>query len=127
MRRPNAAGLHAKRPDRRDGTVHAATTRRWLAPAILLLILLAVIGGWALDDMMHRMSADDIAQTGSYKTEADSLKPLAVDRPDGVCWSDERDAQVRRRISDVIYAHGADPDVVREWDITAETAARAAQ
>ena len=52
---------------------------------------------------------------------------LAVDRPDGVCWSDERDAQVRRRISDVIYAHGADPGVVREWDITAETAARAAQ
>ena len=52
---------------------------------------------------------------------------LAADHPDGVCWSDERDAQVRQRITDVIYAHDADPGVVREWDITAETAVRTAQ
>lgn len=29
------------------------------------------------------LEADDIAQTGSYKTEADSTKPLVIDSPTG--------------------------------------------
>ena len=46
--------------------------------------------------------------------------PIASDRPDGVCWSDQEDAQVRERIRSVVYSRGADPAVVREWRITDE-------
>ena len=49
--------------------------------------------------------------------------PIAADRPDGACWSDDEDARVRERIRNVIYAKGADPNVVREWEITKEPAA----
>ncbi|KAB8288553.1 metallophosphatase [Bifidobacterium ramosum] len=45
---------------------------------------------------------------------------LASDHPDGTCWNEAQDAAVRQRISDVIYSMGADRNVVREWDITAE-------
>ncbi|WP_236036849.1 MULTISPECIES: CapA family protein [Bifidobacterium] len=49
---------------------------------------------------------------------------LASDHPDGVCWNETQDAAVRERIESVIYSMGADRNVVREWDITAEQAAK---
>ena len=53
---------------------------------------------------------------------------LASDHPDGTCWSGDQDAQVRQRIWNVIYSMGADQNVVREWNITAERgAAQSAQ
>ncbi|WP_223846932.1 CapA family protein [Bifidobacterium rousetti] len=48
--------------------------------------------------------------------------PISSDKPDGVCNSEAEDTAQRQRISKVIYAMGADPNVVREWNITAETA-----
>ena len=47
---------------------------------------------------------------------------IASDLPDGSCWSATKDAQVRARISKVIYSMGADPSIVREWRITDERA-----
>nr|WP_152234016.1 CapA family protein [Bifidobacterium leontopitheci] len=47
--------------------------------------------------------------------------PISSDHPDGTCWSADQDAQVRQRIWNVIYAMGADSNVVREWNITDET------
>ncbi|WP_420829355.1 CapA family protein [Bifidobacterium miconis] len=49
---------------------------------------------------------------------------LASDHPDGTCWNETQDAAVRERIANVIYSMGADRNVVREWNITAEQAAR---
>lgn len=46
--------------------------------------------------------------------------PIASDKPNGTCWSEATDAAVRQRIWDVIYSMGADPAVVREWNITSE-------
>lgn len=51
---------------------------------------------------------------------------LASDHPDGTCWNETQDAAVRERITNVIYSMGADRGVVREWNITAEQAAREA-
>ena len=48
--------------------------------------------------------------------------PLASDHPDGTCWDEAQDAQVRQRIHDVLYSMGADPNVVKEWTITTENA-----
>lgn len=118
------------------------------------------------------LEADGIAQTGSYKTEEDALKPLVIDSPTGrgklglvagtvsingmaatmtgrsivcaskairimtaissdhpigTCWTEVKDAQVRQRISDVIYAMGADQNVAKEWNITQEQAQQTAQ
>ncbi|NEG55027.1 CapA family protein [Bifidobacterium platyrrhinorum] len=53
--------------------------------------------------------------------------PISSDHPDGTCWNDAEDAKQRQRISDVIYKMGADPNVVREWNITAEQQAKQAQ
>ena len=53
--------------------------------------------------------------------------PISSDHPIGACWNDSQDAQVRQRISDVIYSMGADPNVVREWTITQEQTAQTAQ
>ncbi|KFI98619.1 CapA family protein [Bifidobacterium stellenboschense] len=52
--------------------------------------------------------------------------PISSDHPDGTCWNDAEDAKQRQRISDVIYKMGADPNVVREWNITAEQQAKQA-
>ena len=49
--------------------------------------------------------------------------PIASDHPDGTCWSETEDDQVRDRIKGVLYSMGADPNVVREWTITSETPA----
>lgn len=43
---------------------------------------------------------------------------LALQAPDGVCWSAARDAQVRERLASVIYAMGADRNVVRPWTLS---------
>ena len=45
----------------------------------------------------------------------------------GTCWTEVKDAQVRQRISDVIYAMGADQNVAKEWNITQEQAQQTAQ
>jgi hypothetical protein len=50
--------------------------------------------------------------------------PIAGDHPDGVCWSEAKDAQVEQRIKGVIYSLGADGATVREWRITDETGGR---
>lgn len=50
--------------------------------------------------------------------------PISSDHPDGTCWNEAEDAKQRQRISDVIYKMGADPNVVREWNITAEQQAK---
>lgn len=42
---------------------------------------------------------------------------LAQETPNGTCWSADRDAQVRDRISNVIYSLGADNRVVRPWQL----------
>jgi len=47
---------------------------------------------------------------------------LASDHPDGPCWDETQDANVRQRIWDVLYSMGADQNVVKEWNITAERA-----
>ena len=53
--------------------------------------------------------------------------PISSDHPIGTCWTEVKDAQVRQRISDVIYAMGADQNVVKEWNITQEQAQQTAQ
>ncbi|WP_240542072.1 CapA family protein [Bifidobacterium sp. CP2] len=53
--------------------------------------------------------------------------PISSDKPDGTCESDASDTAQRERISKVIYSMGADPSVVREWNITAERQAADAQ
>ncbi|OKY92062.1 MAG: metallophosphatase [Bifidobacteriales bacterium 56_10] len=47
---------------------------------------------------------------------------LASDHPDGPCWDETQDVNVRQRIWDVLYSMGADQNVVKEWNITAERA-----
>lgn len=44
--------------------------------------------------------------------------------PIGTCWDEAYDAQIRQRIWDVIYSMGADQNVVKEWNITQEQAAK---
>ena len=52
---------------------------------------------------------------------------ISSDHPMGTCWTEVKDAQVRQRILDVIYAMGADQNVVKEWNITQEQAQQTAQ
>lgn len=70
-------------------------------------------GSWRVNRIDWTASANEMR--GSYRWCS-----LASDHPDGVCWSEAEDAAVRERISNVIYAMGADRNVVREWNITAE-------
>ena len=48
--------------------------------------------------------------------------PISSDRPDGPCMGDPEDETQRQRIGRIIYSMGADPGIVREWNITQETA-----
>lgn len=50
--------------------------------------------------------------------------PISSDHPIGTCWDEAYDAQIRQRIWDVIYSMGADQNVVKEWNITQEQAAK---
>ena len=52
---------------------------------------------------------------------------LASDHPDGTCWDETQDANVRQRIWDVLYSMGADQNVVKEWNITAEQTSSSGQ
>lgn len=45
------------------------------------------------------------------------MTAISSDHPIGTCWTEVKDAQVHQRISDVIYAMGADQNVVKEWNI----------
>jgi poly-gamma-glutamate synthesis protein (capsule biosynthesis protein) len=47
--------------------------------------------------------------------------PISSDEPDGPCWSQAQDSQVRQRIEKVLYSMGADRSVVKEWKITEES------
>lgn len=68
-----------------------------------------------------RVNRIDWVPTANMRAGEYRWCPISQDRPDGVCWSDSQDAQVRQRIWDVIYSKGADPAVVREWKITEES------
>ena len=68
-----------------------------------------------------RVNRIDWLPTASVRQGQYRWCPLAQDRPDGACWGDAQDAQVRQRIHDVLYRNDPDPNVVREWLITEET------
>jgi poly-gamma-glutamate synthesis protein (capsule biosynthesis protein) len=72
------------------------------------------------DQDSWRVSRIDWVPTANMRQGQYRWCPISSDKPDGDCWSAERDAQVRQRISNVIYSMGADPAVVREWNITGE-------
>lgn len=76
-----------------------------------------VAGSW-------RVSRIDWLPTANMRQGQYVWCPISSDRPDGVCWNDAEDARQRQRISDVIYKMGADPNIVREWNITAEQQAK---
>lgn len=67
-----------------------------------------VAGSW-------RVSRIDWLPTANERRGQYRWCPLSTDAPDGVCWSQAQDAQVRQRLSDVIYSMGADRNFVREW------------
>lgn len=67
-----------------------------------------------------RVNRIDWLPTANKRQNAYQWCPLASDYPDGVCWSESYDAQVRQRIWDVVYSMDADQNVVREWRITDE-------
>ena len=74
-----------------------------------------VAGSWRVNRIDWVPSAN-VAQ-GKYQWCS-----LASDHPDGPCWDETQDANVRQRIWDVLYSMGADQNVVKEWNITAERA-----
>ena len=72
-----------------------------------------VKGSWRVSRIDWVPTANQ--QQGTYK-----WCPISSDHPIGTCWSEDQDTQVRQRIWNVIYAMGADQNVVREWNITQE-------
>jgi len=72
-----------------------------------------VAGSW-------RVSRIDWVPTANMHQGRYQWCPLSSDHPDGTCWSETEDANQRQRIWNVIYSMGADQQVVREWNITAE-------
>lgn len=72
-----------------------------------------VPGSWNVNRIDWTPTAN--VRQGSYR-----WCPIASDHPDGTCWDETTDAQVRQRIHDVIYSMGADEQIVREWRITDE-------
>lgn len=73
-----------------------------------------VAGSW-------RVNRIDWVPTANVRQGNYQWCPIADDHPDGTCWSEQEDAQVRQRIDNVVYSMGADRNVVREWLITKET------
>ncbi|RBP97578.1 metallophosphatase [Bifidobacterium aemilianum] len=71
-----------------------------------------------------RVNRIDWVPTANVQGQSYKWCPIAADHPDGSCWGSDKDAQVRQRIWNVIYSMGADQNVVREWNITAETQAK---
>ena len=72
-----------------------------------------VVGAW-------RVSRIEWAPTANMRQGSYQWCPISSDHPNGTCWSESQDAQVRQRIWNVIYSMGADKNVVKEWNITDE-------
>ena len=72
-----------------------------------------VAGSW-------RVSRIDWVPTANMRQGRYQWCPISSDHPDGACWNETEDASQRQRIWNVIYSMGADQQVVREWNITAE-------
>lgn len=72
-----------------------------------------VAGAW-------RVSRIDWVPTANMRQGSYQWCPISSDYPNGTCWSESQDAQVRQRIWNVIYSMGADKNVVKEWNITDE-------
>lgn len=72
-----------------------------------------VAGAW-------RVSRIDWVPTANMRQGSYQWCPISSDHPNGTCWSESQDAQVRQRIWNVIYSMGADKNVVKEWNITVE-------
>lgn len=72
-----------------------------------------VAGAW-------RVSRIDWMPTANMRQGSYQWCPISSDHPNGTCWSESQDAQVRQRIWNVIYSMGADKNVVKEWNITDE-------
>lgn len=73
----------------------------------------SVAGAW-------RVSRIDWVPTANMRQGSYQWCPISSDHPNGTCWSESQDAQVRQRIWNVIYSMGADKNVVKEWNITDE-------
>lgn len=72
-----------------------------------------VAGAW-------RVSRIDWVPTANMRQGSYQWCPISSDHPNGTCWSESQDAQVRQHIWNVIYSMGADKNVVKEWNITDE-------
>lgn len=72
-----------------------------------------VAGAW-------RVSRIDWVPTANMRQGSYQWCLISSDHPNGTCWSESQDAQVRQRIWNVIYSMGADKNVVKEWHITDE-------
>ena len=72
-----------------------------------------VAGAW-------RVSRIDWVPTANMRQGSYQWCPISSDHPNGTCWSESQDAQVRQRIWNVIYSMGADKNVVKEWNFTDE-------
>lgn len=72
-----------------------------------------VAGAW-------RVSRIDWVPTANMRQGSYQWCPISSDHPNGTCWSESQDAQVRQRIWNVIYSMGTDKNVVKEWNITDE-------
>lgn len=72
-----------------------------------------VAGAWSV-------SRIDWVPTANMRQGSYQWCPISSDHPNGTCWSESQDAQVRQRIWNVIYSMGADKNVVKEWNITDE-------
>ena len=79
-----------------------------------------VAGSWRVNRIDWVPSANETQ--GKYQWCS-----LASDHPDGTCWDETQDANVRQRIWDVLYSMGADQNVVKEWNITAEQTSSSGQ
>lgn len=67
-----------------------------------------------------RVSRIDWVPTANMRQGSYQWCPISSDHPNGTCWSESQDAQVRQRIWNVIYSMGADKNIVKEWNITDE-------
>ena len=72
-----------------------------------------VAGAW-------RVSRIDWVPTANMRQGSYQWCPISSDHPNGTCWSESQDAQVRQRIWNGIYSMDADKNVVKEWNITDE-------
>lgn len=67
-----------------------------------------------------RVSRIDWLPTVNMRQGAYRWCPVSADKPDGDCWSAERDAAARQRMASIINANNVDQTIVREWLISEE-------